>query len=118
MWRELASTALHFLYQEGQKKNRKYVRVFGVPSEFWSLDPQITEQQYHLSCSVVSFQPFFWSFPLTFADDHSASLLEAGCKEGDEHVQTVGEVNAAVSYFFGFIGSWILEIQPRAKYKL
>ena len=105
MWQELASTALPFIYQEGQKKNRNYVRIFGLPAEFWSLDPQITEQQYDRSCSVVSFQPFFWSFPLTFADGHSASLQEAGCKEGDGHVQTVGEVNAAVSNFFWFIGS-------------
>ena len=118
MWLEATGTVLVSIYQEGQKKNRNYVRVFGVKAEFWTLDPQITVQQYHSSCSVVSFEPFFWSFPLTCADVHSARLQEAGCKEGDEHVQTVGEVNAAVSYFFWFIGSWILEIQPQAKYKL
>jgi len=118
MWLEAIGTALVSLYQEGKRKNRNYVRVFGVPAEFWSRDPQITEQQYHRSCSVVSFQPFFWRFPLTSADGHSARLQEAGCMEGVEHAETFGQVNASVPYFFWFIVSWILEIQPRAKHNL
>jgi len=37
---------------------------------------------------------------LTCADGHSAHLQEAGCKEGGEPVQTVGEVNVSAPQFF------------------